>query len=42
MEKNNEKNLQTYIQPDASEIEMRFEEVICDSPIEPLEPGGGI
>ena len=42
MEKNNEKDLRVYIQPETTEIEMRFEGIICDSPIEPVTPGDPI
>ena len=42
METKNEKDLRMYIQPETEEIEMRFEGVICESPIEPVTPGGGI
>lgn len=38
MEKNNEKELRTYIQPETSEMEIKFEGVICESQ---LEPGHG-
>ena len=35
MEKNNEKDLQMYIQPEMNSVSIKVESVICESPFEP-------
>lgn len=40
MEKNNEKDLQMYIQPEMNSVSIKVENVVCVSPLEPGEDGG--
>ena len=42
MEKNDEKDLRIYIKPETVVVEMSNEGVICQSELEPGQPGGPI